>query len=123
MATTGERIRSLREEAGIKQADLAKMLGVSGSVMSDYESGNLQVNNARLRIIADLFKTTTDYLLLKRDDRTDASQDDEETRDMLRVAINKGQIKEIVGKLLEMSEDDQRTIVQFIEFLDRKRTQ
>jgi transcriptional regulator with XRE-family HTH domain len=122
MATTGERIRGLREEAGIKQADLAKMLGVSSSVMSDYENGNLQVSNARLRIIADLFKTTTDYLLLTTDDRTTARQSDEKDRDLLKAALKKGQIKEIVGRLLEMSEDDQRTIVQFIEFLDRKRT-
>ncbi len=63
----GDRIRCLRENAGIKQIDLAKTLNVGNSTLSQYET-NQRVPSDEIKIkIAQHFEVTTDYLLGRTD--------------------------------------------------------
>lgn len=61
------RIRELRQAHGIKQADLAKHLGVAQNTLSYWEQGKYDVDNTSLQKIADFFKCTVDYVL-RRDE-------------------------------------------------------
>ena len=57
-----ERIAELRNEMGIKQAELAEALNIGRSSISEYEKGNTQPSMASLLELADFFQVSLDYL-------------------------------------------------------------
>lgn len=59
----GERIRSLRNQKNLKQIDLAKLLGVSKSVVSSYENNVHYPPYDVLLSLSRIFGVSTDYLL------------------------------------------------------------
>lgn len=65
----GERLRQLRKEKGLTQADLAKLLGVSQQAIGNYESGVRQPDSGTMVKLADFFDTSVDYLLGRTDIR------------------------------------------------------
>lgn len=50
--TLGERIRELRTEAGMTQDELARAIGTSAAVVSQYETGHREPSLLRIREIA-----------------------------------------------------------------------
>ena len=71
LATFGERLRYLREEKGLKQTELAKLLNLeSSSTISQYETLSRIPDAYILQQLADLFEVSLDYLLCRTDYRT-----------------------------------------------------
>ncbi|MEN6325262.1 MAG: helix-turn-helix transcriptional regulator [Syntrophomonas sp.] len=62
-----ERIRNMREDKDMTQAQMAAYLKIHQTTYSDYELGNLNIPTQVLIKVADLFGTSIDYLV----DRTD----------------------------------------------------
>ena len=62
-----QRIRMLREDRQLTQKQVAKMLGMSQTGYSKYETGENDIPTAILLKLADLYQTTTDYLLGRTD--------------------------------------------------------
>ncbi len=60
----------LREKYKLSQGDLAEKIGVSQQTVSKYERGLLEPNLETLRILADYFDVTVDYLLGRTADNT-----------------------------------------------------
>ena len=59
-----EKLRQKRMDAGIKQVDLAKKVGVSLRTLQNYESGMRKPSNMIVvQQLADALNTTTSYLL------------------------------------------------------------
>ena len=65
-----ERIRNMREDKDMAQAQMAEYLSIHQTTYSDYELGNLNIPVPVLDKIADLFGTSIDYLV----NRTDAKK-------------------------------------------------
>lgn len=63
MAEFHERLRQLREDKGVSQAEVAQAIGVAKSTMAKYDRGERQPNFAILLKIAKYFNVTVDYLL------------------------------------------------------------
>lgn len=63
MAEFGELLAELRQENNMTQQDLANILFVSVSTISNYEKGVHLPDIIKLAKIADYFHVTTDYLL------------------------------------------------------------
>ena len=61
------RIKELRTEFGITQADLAKLLKISDRAVGYYEKGEREPDNETLIKIAEYFKVSVDYLLGRKD--------------------------------------------------------
>ncbi|MCM1305976.1 MAG: helix-turn-helix domain-containing protein [Bacteroides sp.] len=57
------RIRDLREDCDLNQTAVAKMLGMSQTGYSKYETGENDVPTAVLIKLADFYGTSVDYLL------------------------------------------------------------
>lgn len=57
------RIRDLREDNDLTQAEVAALLNVSQATYSRYETESLGIPHASLEILADYYKTSVDYLL------------------------------------------------------------
>ena len=63
------RLRDLREDAGLTQTQVAKYLGMSQTGYSKYETGENDIPTQVLIRLAQLYRTSTAYLLGLRDRR------------------------------------------------------
>lgn len=63
------RIRDLREDADLTQAELAEYLHISQRTYSYYENGNHNIPTDILIRLADYYQVSLDYLLNRRDKR------------------------------------------------------
>jgi len=63
-----ERIRNMREDRDLTQKQMAELLCVHQTTYSDYELGNLNIPIPALDCIANLFKTSVDYLINRTDE-------------------------------------------------------
>ena len=59
----GARIASLRKEAGLSQAELARLLKISASAVGMYEQGRREPSGDMLLALARVFHVSVDYLL------------------------------------------------------------
>lgn len=57
------RIRDLREDSDTSQEILARLLNVSQTTYSRYETGNLDIPSQSLIKLAEHYKTSVDYLV------------------------------------------------------------
>lgn len=64
-----ERLRVLREEKGITQAEIASALGVDRTTYTKYESGASIPDARMLEKLADFFEISVDYLLGRTESR------------------------------------------------------
>ena len=64
-----ERIRNMRQDKDMTQAQMAEYLSVRQTTYSDYELGNLNLPTPVLDNIANLFGTSIDYLVNRTDER------------------------------------------------------
>lgn len=80
MVNFGDKLRTLRTEAGMTQTDLAKRLNITKSVVSYYELQERTPSPDVLIKLADIFHVSTDYLLginhKKMIDVSDLSEED-----------------------------------------------
>lgn len=60
-----KRLRDLREDHDMKQADVAQYLNIAQTVYSRYERGYQTIPVEHLLKLADLYKVTVDYILGK----------------------------------------------------------
>ncbi len=62
-----KRIRDLREDKDINQTQVAKILGMSQTGYSKYETGENDIPTAILIKLADFYNVSTDYILGRTD--------------------------------------------------------
>ena len=65
--TFGERLKALREDAGLSQRALAKELGLGNTTISAWESNQIPPTLPRLILIAQYFGVTIDFLACIKD--------------------------------------------------------
>lgn len=93
------RIRALRQRAGMKQSELAEILNCSNTAVSKYELGQLDLGVETIKALCRIFDCSADYLLglsnLQRPELSDAETSillayrkaDEHVRDLVRLAL------------------------------------
>jgi transcriptional regulator with XRE-family HTH domain len=57
------RLKDLREDNDLTQAELAKLLHIKQNTYSQYENGHRQIPISLLIILARYYNTSTDYIL------------------------------------------------------------
>lgn len=67
MKILGQRIKELREERGITQQELAKIIGCSDGAISLWEKDINEPKATYIVALADYFNVSTDYLLGRKD--------------------------------------------------------
>lgn len=63
------RLKFLREDKNLKQSDIANLLNISSAAYSYYENEKRDIPTTTLKILADYYKVSIDYLLGKCDSR------------------------------------------------------
>lgn len=66
----GNRLRIARENAGLKQDDVAKVIGSTFQKVSSFETGRTRVDLETLVILCNLYKANADYILNPELNRT-----------------------------------------------------
>ncbi len=61
--TIAERLLQLREKNHMTQANVAKLLGVTPALISAYEKSERKPSIEKLASLADIYHTSTDYIL------------------------------------------------------------
>ncbi len=62
------RIKDLREKAGLRQIDVANITGIDQKTLSNYETGKTNPDSYALIRLADFFNVSIDYLVGRIDD-------------------------------------------------------
>ncbi len=57
------RLKALREERGMKQSELGKLLNVKDAAISKYESGKIPLTGDTLIALSEIFAVSIDYIL------------------------------------------------------------
>ena len=65
MSVLGKRLKQARNDAGLKQIDAAKKLGISNGTLSGYERNYRDPDTDILNKMANLYEVSTDWLLGK----------------------------------------------------------
>jgi len=66
----GQRLRQVREERNIPRKEMAELLNVTKTQISDIENGKSGTNLERFYLLCDRYKVSADYLLGITDDPT-----------------------------------------------------
>ena len=118
----GEYIRSKRVEKGIGLREMAKHMSISPAYLSNLESGkHPMVNPLLLKKISR--KLNIDHLkLFKIIGYTDKDTEElkKEITSELLDEIDDVEIGKILGRLMEMSQDELELVKQYIEFISKK---
>lgn len=69
------KLKELRMSQNLSQADVAKKLGISPSIVSGYETGERTPSTENLLALSYLYKCSTDYLLGKSNDKPTVTLD------------------------------------------------
>lgn len=65
----GNTIRELRKEKKMSQSELGKLIGVSQTTVTAWETGRAEPSSTFVSKLADLFNVSTDYLLGRSDSK------------------------------------------------------
>lgn len=101
----GNRLKSLREERGLKQIDVANAIGVALTTISGYELNTRTPSVEVLEKLAEFFGVTPNSLLGKGDSLSDLEETFPEGVRVLRRANN------------EMTEEQKKQLVKYIDFM------
>lgn len=71
----GQTIRDLRKLKKMSQSELAKVVGVSQTTVTAWETGKAEPSSSAISNLADYFNVTTDYLLGRPEKKDDDNVD------------------------------------------------
>lgn len=104
----GSRLKNEREKRKWSQVDVAKKIGITNAVLSNYERDIRDPDTETLKKLAELYDVTTDYLLGRVD-----NNDEEE----FQTFINDPELKRWHRELPKSSEEDLRKLRKMWEII------
>ena len=111
MAHFGELLAELRQDHGLTQDQLAEIISASPGTISNYEHGRHLPDLDKLKMIADYFHVTTDYLL----GRTSSSI----PIDLLQKRLADGKtVSDLISIFLRLSPDRQHALLLILSDMD-----
>ena len=108
------RLKELREEFSITQAQLAKEIGFAQNTISQWEKGYIEPSIEILIILANFFHVTVDYLIAK-DDTVITNEKEIET-----VTAEE---RELLKEIRSLTSAQQSRVLGYIEGLKNKQAQ
>ena len=100
----GSRLKALRLERKMTQAELAKKINLSKANVSKYEADLVEPNLDTLAMISILFDVSINYLLGLSDNQPVAEK-----------------IQPLINSYSDLNEDELKKVIEYIDFLKTKR--
>lgn len=92
----GERIKNLRQQLGLTQAELADKVGFTSQTVSNWESGSREPDIEALVKLSSLFSVSLDYLLSGKKEEEKITLDDMDAEKRLSWIIKRDDVKNFV---------------------------
>ena len=107
-----KKIKELRNEHNITMKKLGEIVGVSESAISQYENGKRQPDIETLKVFADFFNVSIDYLLGKSDLRSplDIPEHIEGIANLVLRMRSDDEFSDIINKINELSPEQLKAI-------------
>ena len=107
MAQFGDLLAELRQDRGLTQSELGKVISVTSGTISNYEHGFHLPDLEKLVLLADYFGVSTDYLLGRISSNLPI--------DVLQKALTDGTpVSDVIHSLFQLPPDRQRAILLVI---------
>lgn len=120
----GERLKSLRQEKGLSQRDLAKKLNISASAIAMYETSKREPDSELLKRISEFFGVSIDYLLGTTDIPSptvqikDAVSDDPELKEFYEEMKERESLKLLFHQTKNLEDKDIKQILRIIKAIE-----
>lgn len=114
----GERLKKLREEKGLLQKDIAKLLNITASAYGFYEQGKRDPDTDVLRKLADFYGVSIDYLMGRTDIRNPALTKKDEKEIEKEIEAMKKKLLESEGLMLSGEPVSKEAIESILEALE-----
>jgi transcriptional regulator with XRE-family HTH domain len=103
----GDKLKKLRKEKNLTQAELSKLLGLSKNYIAKVESG-VKPSMETFRKLADFFEVPIEYLVSENEDNTAV------------VPVRNKEILEALIEVDKMEHEDQRLVLDVIKVIMEK---
>lgn len=109
------RLKQLRENKGLTQAELAKLVDISASSIGMYEQGRREPSQEVLLQFADFFNVSVDYILGRDKSNANTPHSPKDQRDLSEFLNN----TEIMfdGELHQLDDEDREKLRHALEFV------
>ena len=103
-----KRLKKLRKEAGLIQADVAAKLNIKRESYTRYETGDIQPPNDQIIKLANLFNVSSDYLLNLSDDPSPMEKKETPTSEQL--------LRQFM-EINDLSEESRKDLTKYLDML------
>ena len=111
----------LRDDRGMKDADVARETGITKSTFSDWKNGRSKPKDAKLKKIADLFGVSVEYLRTgEEDNNTEKYYINDETAQVAQEIFENKELRALFDVQKDMTPDDLRALHSMALALKRK---
>nr|WP_259547985.1 helix-turn-helix domain-containing protein [Heyndrickxia oleronia] len=108
----GSRLKKEREKRNWSQITVAKKIGITNAVLSNYERDVRDPDTETLRKFAELYEVSSDYLLGRKEDPTYTNKDEE-----FEAFINDPDLQRWYKELPSSKEEDLRKLRKMWEII------
>ena len=110
MATTAERIKQLRKKKGIRQSELAEVIGVKNNTVSTWERGTRKPDFEALNLLSDYFDVSFEYILGSSDKEEARVKPTQDELDQLALSALADDLYDNMKKYCQLSTKSQKMI-------------
>lgn len=110
----------LRNEKGLKDADIVKATGITKSTFSDWKSGRSKPKQDKLQKIADFLEVSVDYLMTGEEKEGDKYYLNDETAQVAQEIFENKELRALFDVQRDMDADDLRALHNMALALKRK---
>ena len=111
----------LRDERGMKDADVARETGITKSTFSDWKNGRSSPKDVKLKKIADLFGVSVEYIRTGNEEREgDKYYTNKETAEMAQALFENRDLRVLFDAAKDASPEDLKTTYDMLMALKRK---
>lgn len=111
----------LRDDRGMKDADVARETGITKSTFSDWKNGRSKPKDAKLKKIADLFGVSVEYLRTGEEDgNIEKYYINDETAQVAQEIFENKELRALFDIQKDMDPDDLRALHNMALALKRK---
>lgn len=110
----------LRDEKGLKDADVVKATGITKSTFSDWKSGRSKPKQDKLQKIADFLEVSVDYLMTGEEKEGDKYYLNDETAQVAQEIFENKELRALFDVQRDMEPEDLKALHQMALALKRK---
>ncbi len=110
----------LRDDRGLKDADVVKATGITKSTFSDWKSGRSKPKQDKLQKIADFLSVSVDYLMIGEEKKSERYYLNDETAQVAQEIFENKELRALFDVQRDMEPEDLRALHQMALALKRK---